>query len=229
MSKKLFLQTFGWPLFRDCGTCLPGGGRGGVGIFICLSFLLAGVCVYADENAYMVREGEGIDRVAMIGSNVSGAEEILGKADRIVKEDHNTDLFYEYHKKGLLLVVDKHKKIQRITVYTNTGEKGPFHKTDLSVIYQTFNGSTSKGLRFKDTLLPEYVYAIYGKPDETIRYNDPGVHFDTEQNKLREGKPFIYDAGEYGSFIHYPKVGITFSVFNGLVKNCEISKTNNKR
>ncbi len=208
---------------------LPGIGRGIPSALVCLSLLLVGSGVRTAENSYVVREGEGIESVGVLGDDIGGVEKVLGKADRIAKEDmYITDLFYEYHKQGVLVTTDKFKKIKGITLYANTGNKELFHKTGLvwinpSSIYQTFQGTTSKGLKFKDAMTPEDVYAVYGKPGITIPISDQ------VESQLREGKPLIVDMGKAGSTIYYPGVGISFGVFNGMVESCNIYRIERKQ
>ena len=250
MRRSVYVQTYGWPLFREHRTFRVGRGRG-VGrhlaglpgasggfascsgkravkniarVLVCLSLLLVESRIYAAENSYIVREGKGIENIGMLGDDIDGVEKVLGKADRIAKEDmYITDLFYEYHKQGLLITTDKFRKIKGITLYLNTGNKEQFHTSGLmwinpSSIYQTFQGTTSKGLKFKDAMGPEDVYAVYGKPEMTIPVSE------NVRAKLQEGKPLIVDMGKAGSTIYYPEIGILFSVFNGMVESCDISR-----
>ncbi|GEM_PF-1363096 len=181
------------------------------------------VSVSVAEDIYVIQESAGIEKVAMLGDSIKNAEATWGKADRVGKEDmYITDLFYEYHSRGALFTTDKTGVIKNITLYANTGNKDPFHKTGLmwinpSSIYQTFQGATSKGLKFKDKLTPEDVYGIYGKPDNAIKGgSDVSV-------RLKEGKPLIIDNGKAGFTINYPDLGIAFEVFDGLVESCTLT------
>lgn len=133
--KKLFLQTRGWLLFQECDTCFSGAGRRIASVLICFLTLLITLKIAHAEIVYAVIEGEGIENVGKIGDDVRAIENVFGKANRIVKEDmYITDLFYEYHKPGMLVTTDKFKKIKGITLYTNTGDIEQFHKTGLTRI-----------------------------------------------------------------------------------------------
>ena len=198
-------------------------------VLIGLSFLFASSFIRADEDHYVVREGEGIEKVGMLGEDIKNVYKIWGKADRVAKEDmYITDAFYEYHQRGVLFSADKSGKINSITLYTNTGNKEQFHQTGLtwinpSSIYQTFQGVTSKGLKFKDKMTPTDVYTVYGKPEVVIPLGT------NVRSKLQEGKPLIVEMGKAGSTIYYPAIGISFQVFDGMVESCAISRLDSEQ
>lgn len=176
------------------------------------------------EERFTLTEGLGIVDVGLLGEDIKHVQGVWGSADQAAKDDWSPSpyVFYEYHQQGVLFTTNKEGKILSITVYCDTGDKEPFHKTDLvwinpSAAYQTFRGETSQGLQFKDRLTPKEVYDVYGEPETTEQL---GVDV---KEKQREGKPFIVDMGEGGFSINYPQPRISCAVFGEFVESCTVS------
>ena len=179
--------------------------------------------VMAEEQRLTLVEGKGITDVGLLGENIKNVQAVWGKADRAAKDDwpYSPYVFHEYHQEGALFTTNQEGNILDITIYCNTGDKEPFHKTGLmwmnpSATYQTFQGITSKGLQFKDRLTPEEVYGVYGKPEMIVEL---GIDVQTKQ---REGKPFILDMGKAGFSINYPEHRMSCTVFGEFVESCTI-------
>ena len=197
----------------------------------CRLFSIAFIFFYAISDAserthYIVDEGKGIRSVVVLGENITKVIEQWGKPDRAAKDDfpYATDMFYEYHERGVLFSSDQKGTIKSITFYCNTGNKEKFHKTGVmwinpSSIYSTFRAKTSKGLVLRDKMKPEAIYDIYGKPEMTIR---PG-ETDDIKTFIKKGTPFIYDMGKAGYSINYPAIGLSFTTFADMVESMDIS------
>lgn len=177
-----------------------------------------------EEDKFILVEGQGIMHVASLRENIKRVQAAWGDADRAGKDDWSVSpyVFYEYHEHGVLFTTNKDGTILSMTVYCDTGDKEPFHKTDLvwvnpSTVYQTFRGTTTQGLEFKDHLTPNDVYDTYGKPEIQVQI---GVDYKQQQ---REGKPFIVGMGAGGFSINYPQERFSCAVFGEFVESCTIS------
>lgn len=178
-----------------------------------------------DTQPYIIEEGVGIQSVVSIGENVEIVYKKWGRPERVAKEDYITDRFNEFRKRGVLITSNKDGKIKEMTFYCNTGNKDQFHQTGLawinpSSVYDSFSGRTSKGLKLKDRLKPQEVYRVYGKPNVTYELGK----VDNIREILKKGEPLIYSMGKAGYSIHYPKLGVSFSVYSDFVESVSIHR-----
>ena len=192
-------------------------------LFLIFSLHFLPLAQGAEPQTYIIDEGVGIQSLVSIGENVEVVYKKWGKPERVAKEDYITDSFNEYRKRGVLITSEKDGKIKDITFYCNTGNKEQLHQTGLawinpSSVYDTFSGRTRKGLILKEKLKPQDVYRVYGKPKVTYELGK----VDDIRVIIKKGKPFIYSMGKSGYSIHYPKLGMAFSVYSDLVESVSI-------
>jgi len=194
-------------------------------LFILIGSLYLPLAQGADAQPYIIEEGVGIQSVVSIGEDVEVIYKKWGKPGRVAKEDYITDSFNEYRKRGVLITSDKDGKIKEMTFYCNTGNKEQLNQTGLawinpSSVYDTFLGRTRKGLKLKDRLKPQEIYRVYGKPKVTYELGK----IDNIKEILKRGIPLIYSMGKAGYSIHYPKLGISFSVYSDFVESVSIRR-----
>ena len=185
-------------------------------LFLLLAFFTAAAPAMGSEDLEErgpFVTGRGIERVGLLGDDITAVKNAWGEADEVEQENTRAkEKSYEYRDKGVHFTTNRFDRIQDINIRFNTG--GPAQP------YRSFEGVTVRGLELRAGLTSEDVFRVYGRPQTTLAPGSRGI-----SQQWKSGRPFILYK-EDGSFAAcYPRTGITFHASNsGLIEECSMTK-----